>query len=48
VNAFEWTAWLPMLLLIVALGIFPGVLFRVTDGAVTHMVSAMSHAVSSA
>jgi NADH-quinone oxidoreductase subunit M len=48
VNAFEWTAWLPMLLLIVALGIFPGVLFRITDGAVTHMVSAMSHAVSSA
>ncbi len=30
-NAFEWTAWLPILLLIVALGIFPNMLFHVTD-----------------
>ncbi len=38
VNAFEWGAWLPILLLIVVLGIFPGILFRITDGAVTQMV----------
>ena len=44
-NAFEWTAWLPILLLILVLGIAPGLLFRITDGAVTHMVSAMSQAV---
>jgi NADH-quinone oxidoreductase subunit M len=35
VNAFEWTAWLPILLLIVGLGIFPNVLFRVTDPPVS-------------
>jgi NADH-quinone oxidoreductase subunit M len=46
VNAFEWTAWLPILLLILVLGIFPGLLFRITDGAVSHMVSAMSQAVT--
>jgi NADH-quinone oxidoreductase subunit M len=34
VNAFEWTAWTPMLLLIVALGIFPNIIFHVTDPAV--------------
>ena len=45
VNAFEWTAWLPILLLILVLGIAPGLLFRITDGAVSHMVSAMSQAV---
>ena len=32
VSAFEWTAWVPILLLIVALGIFPNIIFRVTDG----------------
>src|ERR1700752_3961481 len=37
VNAFEWTAWLPILLLIVTLGVFPNLLFRVTDGAVTRV-----------
>ena len=35
VSSFEWTAWVPILLLIVALGIFPNLIFRVTDDAVT-------------
>src|SRR6478736_1898582 len=36
VSTFEWTAWVPMLALIVALGLFPNIVFHVTDGAVTH------------
>jgi NADH-quinone oxidoreductase subunit M len=37
VNGFEWTAWLPILLLIVVLGIFPNLLFKVTDPAVSQI-----------
>ncbi len=35
VSSFEWTSWVPILLLIVALGIFPNIIFRTTDQAVT-------------
>jgi len=35
VNAFEWASWLPILVLIVALGVYPNLLFKVTDDAVT-------------
>ena len=31
-----------MLVLIVVLGIFPNLIFRVTDGAVTHMTDAIA------
>jgi NADH-quinone oxidoreductase subunit M len=34
VHVPEWLAWLPMLLLIVALGVYPHLLFRITDEAV--------------
>jgi NADH-quinone oxidoreductase subunit M len=34
VHMPEWIAWLPLLLLIVALGVFPGAVFNVTDDAV--------------
>jgi NADH-quinone oxidoreductase subunit M len=34
VHGPEWIAWAPMLLLIVVLGVFPGLLFEATDGAV--------------
>jgi NADH-quinone oxidoreductase subunit M len=34
VSPYEWAAWVPILLLIVALGVFPNIIFRVTDGAV--------------
>jgi hypothetical protein len=40
VSTFEWTAWVPILLLIVALGIFPNIIFRVTDDAVTCQTAA--------
>jgi NADH-quinone oxidoreductase subunit M len=33
----EWIAWTPMLLLIVALGVYPNIIFRVTDGTVTRL-----------
>ena len=34
VHLSEWIAWAPMLALIVALGIYPDLLFSITDGAV--------------
>src|SRR6202011_5031103 len=42
-----WMAWVPMLLLIVALGVYPHLVFRVTDGAVhqaTHMITQVAAA----
>jgi NADH-quinone oxidoreductase subunit M len=42
VTTFEWTAWAPILALIVALGIFPNLVFHVTDGAVTHVTNAIA------
>jgi NADH-quinone oxidoreductase subunit M len=41
VHVPEWLAWAPLLLLIVVLGIFPGLIFDVTDGAVETMTSAL-------
>ena len=35
VHVSEWLAWTPLLLLIVALGIYPNLLFHVTDGPIT-------------
>jgi NADH-quinone oxidoreductase subunit M len=45
VSVFEWTSWVPILLLIVALGIFPNIIFRVTDGAVTRSTDAICVAI---
>jgi NADH-quinone oxidoreductase subunit M len=45
VHGPEWIAWTPMLLLIVALGVFPSLIFRVTDGAVQTMTAALQAAV---
>jgi len=42
VNAFEWTAWLPILVLILALGIFPNIIFHVTDQAVVRTTAGMA------
>ena len=36
----EYLAWTPLLVLILALGIFPNLIFRITDGAVVQAVSA--------
>ena len=37
VSTEEWIAWTPMLLLIVALGVYPQLVFGVTDPAVTRL-----------
>jgi len=42
VTAFEWTAWLPILLLIVALGLFPNIIFHTTDQAVLRVTAGMA------
>jgi len=42
VSFTEWVAWTPMLLLIVVLGVYPNLLFKVTDGAVMNTVSAFT------
>jgi NADH-quinone oxidoreductase subunit M len=41
VETPEWIAWLPLLVLILALGLVPNLLFRMTDGAVTAVTSAI-------
>jgi len=37
VSPFEWIAWTPILLLIVALGVYPDLLFGITDKAVARL-----------
>ena len=46
VHGPEWLAWTPMLVLIVVLGVLPGLMFNMTDGAVTqiaHTLAAVGH-----
>jgi len=38
VTPVEWISWTPMLVLIAALGVFPNLLFRIFDPAVTRLV----------
>jgi NADH-quinone oxidoreductase subunit M len=45
VSSVEWTAWIPILVLIVTLGIFPNIVFHVTDGAVTHVTNAIANVI---
>jgi NADH-quinone oxidoreductase subunit M len=45
VSSFEWTSWVPILLLILALGIFPNIIFRTTDGAVTTVANNIASAI---
>ena len=42
VSSFEWAAWIPILVLIVVLGVFPNIVFHATDGAVTHVTDAIA------
>ncbi|HZN16439.1 MAG TPA: NADH-quinone oxidoreductase subunit M [Acidimicrobiales bacterium] len=42
VHGPEWLAWAPMLALIVALGVAPGLLFNVTDSAVQSVSAALA------
>jgi NADH-quinone oxidoreductase subunit M len=45
VNLTEWIAWTPMLIAILVLGIYPGLLFKVTDVAVHPMTVAIGKAI---
>jgi NADH-quinone oxidoreductase subunit M len=40
----EWFAWTPLLIGIVVLGIYPNLIFRITDPAVTHLANSMARA----
>jgi len=40
----EWIAWVPMLVLILAIGIFPNLVFRVTDGHLSEVAQSISDA----
>ena len=44
VHGPEWVAWLPLLGLIVALGVYPQLLFKMTDLPVTQLVHGISRA----
>lgn len=44
VHVPEYLAWTPMLVLIVVLGLVPGLIFRVTDGPVQHVSAAFATA----
>ena len=44
VHVSEWIAWAPLLLLIVALGIYPQLIFKMTDLPVTELVNGLSRA----
>lgn len=39
VTFSEWLAWTPILILIVVLGFVPNIIFKVTDGAVSHTIA---------
>jgi NADH-quinone oxidoreductase subunit M len=41
-HVTDYLAWAPMIVLIVVLGVYPQILFRVTDGAVIQSLSAIS------
>ena len=38
VNIYEWLAWTPLLIAILVLGVYPQLMFKVMDPAVTEMV----------
>jgi len=42
VSSYEWTAWIPILVLITVLGIFPNLVFHATDDAVTPVTNAIA------
>jgi NADH-quinone oxidoreductase subunit M len=46
VGMAEWIAWTPMLLLILVLGVYPNLLFKVSDVAVNPMTSAIAKAIA--
>ena len=43
VGLAEWIAWTPMLVLILVLGIYPNIIFHVTDPTVTRLTQLIGH-----
>ena len=43
VNVIEWIAWTPMLILILVLGVYPQLLFKIFDPAVTQLVDRLGN-----
>jgi NADH-quinone oxidoreductase subunit M len=41
----EWFAWTPLLLLILVLGIYPNLIFRITDGAASNIAQGMARVI---
>ncbi len=41
-HVTDYIAWVPMLILILALGVYPNFIFRVTDGSVVHSLAALA------
>jgi len=40
-HVTDYIAWVPILILILVLGVYPNLIFRVTDGSVVHSLAAM-------
>jgi NADH-quinone oxidoreductase subunit M len=45
VSVPEWIAWTPMLVLILVIGVYPNLVFRVTDGELTAVAQMVASAV---
>ncbi len=45
-TGFEYAAWIPLLILIVVFGVAPGIMFNITNPAVTHTVTQMYETVA--
>jgi NADH-quinone oxidoreductase subunit M len=45
VHVPEWIAWTPLLLLIAALGVYPNLVFRITDGAATNVARGVARVI---
>ena len=41
----EWIAWAPLLVLILVLGVYPNLIFKVTDGSIVNVASSIAAAV---
>jgi NADH-quinone oxidoreductase subunit M len=46
VTPVEWISWTPMLIAILVLGVFPNLLFQVTDPAVTELVNRLGETIT--
>jgi NADH-quinone oxidoreductase subunit M len=44
VNTYEWIAWTPLLVAIVVFGVYPDLIFKLTDPGVTNMVHGFTKA----